>query len=231
MDLQDKIDARRKAINAVVSQAAPAVLLDGVDDLIVGAAIEYTERDLRLKAAALVQEWLETEDADLDEGENLADRLLALMVGVADENKDGELSEDEQSVLDVVAENAWDYMAEKGVTDEDIDLVLNEGDAEAAARVAELLKGTIGDGEAADVDLNAFAFAIDEELNLDAVYKKRVVIRKGKKVRINKRVSGRVHLTAKQKMAIRKAGRRSHTAGAMMRRAKSNRVRARSIRK
>lgn len=60
---------------------------------------------------------------------------------------------------------------------------------------------------------------------LDAVYKKKIVIRRGKKVRINKRVSGTVRLTAKQKVAVRKMLRKTHSAVAQMRRAKSMRVR------
>lgn len=58
----------------------------------------------------------------------------------------------------------------------------------------------------------------------DAVYKKKLVIRKGKRVRINKRVSGTVRLSAKQKMAVKKMLRKSHSAVATMRRAKSQRL-------
>ena len=56
-------------------------------------------------------------------------------------------------------------------------------------------------------------------------YKKRFVIRKGKKLRINKRVSGKVRLSVKQKMGIKKARMKSHRAGAQMKRAKSMRIR------
>ena len=74
-----------------------------------------------------------------------------------------------------------------------------------------------------------FAFTKEEnEPAFDAVYKKKLVIRGGKKVRINKRVSGTVRLTAKQKMAIRKAQRKAHSASALMRRMKSMRIRRRT---
>lgn len=63
---------------------------------------------------------------------------------------------------------------------------------------------------------------------LDATYKKKTVVRRGRKVRINKRVSGTVRLNAKQKIAVRKMLRKSHSAVAQVRRAKSMRVRARS---
>jgi hypothetical protein len=68
----------------------------------------------------------------------------------------------------------------------------------------------------------------DDPSLLDAVYKKKIVIRRGKKVRINKRVSGTVRLTAKQKVAVKKMLRKSHSAVAQMRRAKSRKVRQRS---
>lgn len=68
----------------------------------------------------------------------------------------------------------------------------------------------------------------DDPSLLDAVYKKKIVVRRGKKVRINKRVSGTVRLTAKQKVAVKKMLRKSHSAVAQMRRAKSNKVRQRS---
>jgi hypothetical protein len=63
---------------------------------------------------------------------------------------------------------------------------------------------------------------------LDAVYKKKIVIRQGKKMRINKRVSGHVRLSAGQKVAIRKAGMKSRSAGARVRRMKSMKIRNRA---
>jgi len=194
------------------------IVLDGADD--------YTARDIRLSAIAAVQEWAETDD--LDEGETSADRLLALMVGIADANKDGDIDEDEQGVLEIALNAAWDYLLKLGVDDDDLDALFNEWDEDVAGRVRELAASELPDGEdAAGEDMDSFVFANedDQEPVFDAVYKKKLVIRKGKKVRIRKRVSGRVRLSAKQKMAIRKARRKSHSAGAMMRRMKSMRLR------
>ena len=53
----------------------------------------------------------------------------------------------------------------------------------------------------------------------------KMAVRNGKKMRIRKRISGTVRLSAKQKLAIRKARMKSHSAGAMMRRMKSMRMR------
>jgi len=191
--------------------------LDGADD--------YTLRDIQLSAVAAVQQWVEADD--LDEGENSADRLLALFVGIADANKDGEITEEEQGVLEVALNAAWDYLVKMGVSEEDVETLLNDWEEDAAERVRDLVASVLPEGEdEAGADIDNFVFsAEDQEPALDAVYKKRLVIRGGKKVRINKRISGKVRLSAKQKVAIRKARMKSHSAGAMMRRMKSMRLR------
>lgn len=192
-------------------------------------AADYTDTDVALKAVAAVQEWAES--ADMDEGEGSADRLYALLIGIADADMDGEISEDEQGILDIAGEAAWDYMASKGVSDEDISKVLNDWDNEAAANVQEMVASNLPDGEeAAAEEMDNFVFGDgSDESALDAVYKKKIVIRKGKKMRINKRVSGRVRLSAKQKVGIRKMLRKSHSAKAQVRRAKSMKIRRKSI--
>lgn len=191
--------------------------------------------DIRLAAVASVQAWVETDD--LDEGESMADRLVTMLVGIADENKDGEITEDEDAVITMAMEAAFDYMLTKGAAEDDVLAVLNECDAEAAGRVIEKLKSTLPDGEEASLaELDEFVFDADAtepmldtaDVVLDAVYKKRIVVRGGRKVRINKRVAGRVVLSGKQKVAIRKARRRAHSSAAKMRRARSMKMRRRS---
>ena len=182
--------------------------------------------------AAAIQQWAETDD--LDETETSADRLMAMMVGIADSNKDGELSEDEQDVVGSALEAAWDYLSSLGAADEDIALLLNDWDADAGDRLRDLVASVLPDGEdAAGSAIDTFTFGPGDQeplldsagVALDAAYKKVIAVRKGKKVRINKRISGTVRLSAKQKVAIRKAGMKSHSAGALARRMKSLRMR------
>lgn len=190
----------------------------------------YADSDVSLKAVAAVQAWAETDD--LGEGEGYADRLLALLVGIADADMDGEISDVEADVVEMAANAAWDYMSDKGVSDEDLSELFNEWDNDVASRVHELIVSKLPDGEEASADdMDSFVFgdgsdeaALDSAV-LDATYKKKIVVRKGKKVRINKRVAGTVRLSAKQKLAVRKMLRKSHGAMATMRRAKSVRVR------
>ena len=196
---------------------------------------DYAMRDIALRAVATIQQWAETDD--LDEGESYADRLLAMMVGIADSDKDGEITGDEQDLIEYALNVAWDYLASKGATDEDLDALFNEWDDDAADRLRDLVAGELPDGEdAADEEIDNFVFSEDDQepaydsarVAYDATYRKVFAVRNGKKVKINKRVAGTVRLSAKQKLAIRKARMKSHSAAAQARRMKSMRVRRRA---
>lgn len=188
-------------------------------------ATGYVMQDIELRALTALSEWLETDD--LDEGEGMGDRLLALLIGIADENQDGDVDDSEMDILSIAANAVGDYMESKGVDEEDVDALLNDWDDDVAERVRDLLAASVPDGEdEMQAEIDAFVFTdADQDAVFDATYKKAFAVRKGKKVRINKRVAGKVRLSAKQKMALKKARMKSHNAGAMMRRAKSMRVR------
>lgn len=200
------------------------VVIDSAGSEDISGADQYTLADIALSAAAAVQQWAETDD--LDDGETNADRLMALMVGVADANQDGEITEDEQGVIEIALNAAWDYLVRLGVTEEDAGALLNDWDSDTADRVRDLVGSALPEGEdAADADLDDFVFGEgDQESALDAVYKMKFAIRGGKKMRIKKRISGTVRRSAKQKLATRKASMKSHSAGAKMRRMKSMRL-------
>lgn len=219
--------AARNLLDSVAPAAKPVSKADS-DERIVLDAAAYTMQDVQMKAVAAVQEWSET--SDLDEGEGAADRFINMLVGIADMDKDGTLSDDEQEVVQMAGNAAWDYMAGKGVAEDDLSTMFNAEDpAEAnaaAGRIMEFLADGMPDGDAeATDDMSDAVFDSADGNLLDAVYKKRTVVRGGKKMRVNKRVSGHVRLSAKQKMAVRKMLRRSHGASATMHRMKSLRVR------
>ena len=213
-------------LRGAMKRREPVKVLDSTgDEPALSGADDYTLRDIKLSAIAVVQQWAETDD--LDDGESYADRLMAMFVGIADANHDGDVTEDEQGVLEVALNAAWDYLVKAGVTEEDAGALLNDWDDDAADRVRDLVASVLPDGDdAASAEIDNFVFSdSDQEPALDAVYKKKMAVRNGKKVRINKRISGTVRLSAKQKVAIRKARMKSHSAGAMMRRMKSMRLR------
>lgn len=224
---------------AVPDKAKGKTLFDDTSDEGGGESADYASTDLRVKAAAIVQEWANTDPADLGEGETLADRLLMLVIGVIDVDKDGEISDDESQVAAVLLDYIWDYLSAKGVSDDDCDALLNGGDNDAAMRVKDLIADSVpGDDDAASEDIDGFAFDDDSqtaifdstagEIIYDATYRRTTAVRGGKKVKINKRVSGNVRLSAKQKVAVKKMLRKSHSASATLKRMKSMRKRTQS---
>lgn len=202
------------------------------DSMVLDMAMDYTEKDIKIKSLGALHYWLETDD--LDEEENMALRLQSLLIGIADPNKDGEITEDDQEVLDIALNCVGDYLEKYDIDDSDIDLLINDWDADAAERIRDFVAASMPDGDEAEKEMDGFVFDTvvvdneDEVSTLDAVYKKKIVVRKGKKVRINKRIAGKVRLSARQKVAIKKAQMKSHRSGAMMRRKKSNKLRKNS---
>jgi hypothetical protein len=223
---QGALAALIAAKTVMFDAAAPAV-----DPAIAGAAAAaFTVREIKLNAVAAVQEWAGMDASELDDGEGTGDRLIALCIGIADANMDGEIGPDEADVAQSAMDEAYAYLRSKGVADEDLDAIFNSDSAEACNSAADRAKDFVAstmtavDDDSMD-DLNAFVFSeADEEPALDAAYRRVVAIRQGKKTFVKKRISGTVRLTAKQKMGIRKAGMKAHSATARMRRAKSMRL-------
>jgi len=206
-------------MNEEQQDQARKAALDSAIETSGDSAEKYELMTARMDSAAAINQWIEDGDS-LEEGEQLSDRLMSLMVGIANDDKNGELDDDEHEIMASALESAWDYLSSIGAADEDLDLLLNDWDAEAAVRVHELVTaGVEGDG---DDELDSFVFGEEAQKAIfDATYKKKVAVRGGKKVRIKKRVSGKVRLSGKQKVAIRKAQRKSRSSGAKMRRKKS----------
>lgn len=209
----------------------------------------YQEQSIVADALAKFAIWLETADGDLDDGEGLGDRLMSLMVSVADANKNGEIDDDEAEIINIGLNGVAEYMIKKGVSEENAVALLEDFDNEMAENVRDIMLGTLPDGDDAlwgEMDDVIFSdeenesvfdsaqseamlqtLAREKNITLDAAYRKVFAVRNGKKMRINKRISGTVRLTAAQKTAIRKAQMKSHTGAAQMRRLKSFKLRKR----
>jgi len=182
----------------------------------------YDMSDIKMAAVTALHQWVESDD--MSGNESYADRLFAYMVGIADENKDGEITDNENEVIEEALEYAGHYLASKGVESDDIISLLNDWDKDAAERIKDLLASVMPDGDdLVGDDINNFVFGggDSDDKMMDAAFKKKQVVRAGKKVWIRKRVSGKVRLSAKQKVGLRKARMKSHSATARMRRKKS----------
>lgn len=219
----DFIDQLRNQFMTKKTDKKPEAIFDGLS-YSAESDMEASEvAQLRIDVAATLSAWAEVSDEDLEQGETLSDRFDAMMVGLSDIDKDGDLTDVELDFLDIAYNIAAEILSAKGASDDDIDALINEGDSTAAEAIHELLVNTGADGEEADLDeINGFAFDTDSDSAvMDAVYKRKIAIRNGKKTIIRKRIAGRVRLTAKQKMAIRKAQRKAHSGAARMKRLKS----------
>ena len=195
---------------------------DGVDPY------GYTDVDLRMKTAAAIHEFCQTTNEQLDENEGMADRLKALFIGIADRNKDGEISDDESTILEDIFSYAYDFLYANKVSQLDIKKLLEAWDEDVADRVCRFLKTELSVDSLSDI--NSFAFANYESpamLDDSSHFKKVKAVRKGKLVLVNKRISGKVKLSAKQRQALDKARLKSHGATATLSRKRSMRVRNR----
>lgn len=190
--------------------------LDAVD-----AVSAHALSEAALEAATVVQAWLEEEP---EEGENYADVLQDMFFENADMNEDGDLNDDETALIDARLNAAYEYMTSKGASEEDAYKLLSEWNADAAERVHDLLVEKMPDGEAADADIDDFVFGPEtEEAVMDAVRKKKVVIRHGKKMVVMRKISGAKNM--KRVALARKNARKMHSAAAQMKRMKSMRIR------
>lgn len=180
------------------------------------AAGAHLEQSMRMHAASVLNQFAETSEEDLDEGETMADRLLALIVAAVDRDDDGDLDEDEQDMLEAVMSAAETYMIANGVDPEDAADVLDNWSDDAAMRVRDALASGLPDGDAADDGIMGFAF--DEEASesvFDAARKNLVVFQNGRKVIKSRRISGPAkRMTPKQKAALRKARSKSNSSRA-----------------
>lgn len=218
-------ERKPQAANLALS-GLPQAMLDAIDPANAPAAL-FTE-EMRQEAVSIVQEWAESE---LEAGEGFGDRLYALIVGSATDG-DEEMNDDEAEYAASLAELVGDYLEGKGADSADVDSLLGDDPSfgnDVAARIHDALLDQLPQGEDAMLDdAEKFVSGDDDEM-LDAVYKKVVAIRAGKKVRIKKRISGRVRLTAAQKGAVRKMQRKAFSGQAKMKRAKSMRLRNRLL--
>lgn len=227
MDWQDVV--RNLTVDPRPAPAAPhrprrSLLLDAA-----GAAPEppparaaYEQQSIALEAVAVLQQWLE--DDDLEPGETAAERLLTLVVGIADADHNGELDDDESLVVDLAREAMWDYLDALGVEAGDISALLDDWDEAAAERVRDAALAALPEGEEFDPSAVVFGEA-DQEPMFDATYRATWAVRGGVKRRIRKRISGSVRLSGAQKLALRKARMKANSAGARAHRLRSLRLR------
>lgn len=208
-----------------------------------GSALNSEIQSLRTFALSLVLILSQAIiDNDLEENELPTDRLDKMLAGISD---DGEEEIDiDQATMDILIANVMDAFESLGVS-EDILAVIFSEDAEAnealenAAEIVESNKPQSDEDLEDFFDLFVYGEAEDDdsEMMLDGVsvgktttktgkygklvYKAVKAIRNGKVTVINKRMSGKVKLSSKQRQALSKARKKASASSAIKKRIRS----------
>lgn len=161
----------------------------------------------------------------IEDSEYKYDALDEYIIGMADIDGYFEIGGEEEAAYNAIWHEVPDALLSLGASEADTTAFVNgegkEAD-DAAARVGKVVKETLDDLEADDDELIA-GFALGEDavfenasdhpesrhMILEATYRKKNVVRDGKVVKINKRVSGKVRLSTAQKASLRKARRKA----------------------
>lgn len=240
VDMQQKKQTQQAMLDSLSAAAASAV--DDAD--ISGSALNSEIQSLRKVALALAFILVDSIiENDLEENELPTDRLDALLSGVASDADDEEFEAD-QATLDIIIANVQDAFASLGV-DDDLIAAMFSQDAEAddaIERAAEIVESNVPTGDDLNEFIDLFVYGeADEEHGDEAmldgislgkttaksgkfgkvVYKAVKAIRNGKLAIVNKRVSGRVKLSAKQRSALNKARKKASTSGSIKKRLRS----------
>lgn len=184
-------------------------------------------------------------DNELGDDELPSDRLTALIAGFSAADDDGEEITLDDVAYDIFVANLKDALESLGVDDSTVDAMFSaEGEEleDAIENAAALVESSAPTGDDIDVLVDVFVFGEQEGEDgvlLDSVavgkttmktgkmgkvvYKAVKAIRNGKVKIVNKRVSGKIKLSSKQRAALNKARRKATSGSAVRKRVKSMR--------
>lgn len=225
----------------VIAKKATEALSDDLDE----KALTHAIYDMRAKALAVVLVLAnDILDDDLDTNETPAERLDALVSYYIDDEED--------IVAAAFYANMQDAMVSLGVPESIAEEALYADDEqlrdEAVETLVDLVNSNVPDDDDFDAWQNEFIYGGPDEHfgdegeaeQLDgltvgkttvkqskrgtAIYKAEKAVRNGEVVTINKRVAGKIRLSAKQRASIKKAARLPRSSKAVAKRQKSLKV-------
>jgi hypothetical protein len=200
----------------------------------VGMDDESCVNSSRIDAMSAVHGWLDSDDLDVGEGEG--DRLMGVMMAAVHGDTDGSRLTAEQSEhFDMIREEAGHYLLSLGADEDDIHAALNDWEDDAAENIRHAVSG---------VEMDSVGYYLDatrekptrgykshltkianrnkaERANGGHTYKTVAVVRDSQKVFVKKRTSGTVHLTSKQKAALKKGRHKVWTSAMKLKLSKS----------
>lgn len=197
-----------------------------------GRGETYIEQSIQVEALALLKDWADMSDGDLDEGETYGERLHSLLVVMADEDGDEKITADEEITINAAKDAIAQYLDGLGTDENDVRALLDDQDEDAA----EAIRAMVSDD---DLDPDDIVFGEEDGEVMDAavpvrseggaVRKKFVSFHHGVKTIRWKRVAGRPKKpTQAQKTQRMKALAKTKTSNAMRRWKKSMTNRAKS---
>lgn len=209
-------DGTASALSAAEQAEQPlseALILSGLNEStsidVIGA---LNDQVVRLKAGSVVVEWARADD-------NSYSMLESLVIGMVDEDEDGELDDDQQveanELFTVVAEALIQISGMPAAT---IQKMLENEDDELAEQVAEKVEEKLKPVSSSEVVAD---FAVKQALLLSS---QRKVVRDGKVVIVKTKLRKQKR-TAAQKAALKKAQLKSNNSASRAKRKKSNRQR------
>lgn len=196
------------------------------------AVLEAADTDIRSIAMTAALEWAQGDDHSYE-------ALDEAVVGVAGLDGDDDITEADEEWYNDVWDEVPDALISLGADEEEVAALCDDEDSSAGSAVASAVNsGLVAEGCPADVDIimefaagsNSGVYkgiyeGVEGGAIFEASYRKKKVVRDGKVVKINRRVSGKVRLSAAQKAGLRAARRKAFTAAAKLHRRKSMRIR------
>lgn len=231
-DLRSLFAKHSGTLDSAESDEAGAVKPVSAETVALDSVLHENRQNCRIALDSFLS-LTEISEEDLDEGEHYGDRLQATFAGIGsgavfdNSTYDYSLSDDDHVVIDSMRTSVGGYLDSIGCDNGDIEEMLNDFTADATERCLSHAAESLDDGEDAVFDaVDSYAFGCFDatggdatlDSTLDATYKKTQVMRNGKKTFINKRVSGTVRLSAKQKKAVKKMQRKAHSSRATLKR-------------
>jgi len=174
---------------------------------------DFALKQLRSVVMAALLEWVIDSSSSFEE-------LEALLVGVADIDDDGELTEEESAVLDDIQEIAAEALVFMGADASEVEAMFEDQTDDDVLNVLSSIESELDDSTLSDDDMiNSFTF--EQPVFMDAMVRKVV----NGVVKLVKKPLRKRKMSAQQKAALKKARKKAHSSAARAARKKSMRLR------
>jgi hypothetical protein len=178
---------------------------------------DFAAMQTRAQGMSCALVWLDGQDYSYQ-------ALESLVSGIADLDGDGEISDEEDALFNDILNAAGGALITLGGLEENVKSFIDDEDDAAGKKLGNYVNGKM-DGVSEDDDDLVSGYAVMEDAVLEASYRRVRVVKDGKLVFKKKRIGRGKRLSAKQRMALKKARRKANTGAARAARKKAMRLR------